>query len=89
MSNAKNFVLTPLASIMADSAFVQGFISIKIDEPFNPDLRLSPQHAWRYERGRMFGAIFNGSLFASRSASKLNPQAMNAYRAGCKNGDII
>ncbi len=60
-SGNKRTVPITWKSLLGAAAFKRGFNEVKKGKPFDADgLRLHEQ--WHYERGRLFGVLYNGQL---------------------------
>lgn len=54
-----------LKSILSAAAFVKGFGHVRKGKPFEEIVEINKQ--WAYERGRLFGCIYNGQLKNGRN----------------------
>lgn len=86
MTNESNRVNIPLSKVLSSRPFGRGFSAFRNGEPLDPDAfhRLNDQ--WAYERGRMFAALYSGTLRHNR---RLSYDAMVAAREALRIGALI
>ena len=66
MSNESNRVNVSLSKVMSSRPFGRGFSAFRNGEPFRDDLFHRINEQWAYERGRMFAALYSGTLRHNR-----------------------
>lgn len=86
MSNESNRVDVPLSKVLSSRPFGRGFAAYRNGEPFRDDLFHRINEQWAYERGRMFAALYSGTLRHNR---RLAHGAMVAAREALHNGALI
>lgn len=59
---------TTIPGIIRSAPFVQGYAEVKAGKPLNPDAFPDDVNKqWNYERGRLFGHLFDGPLKKGRA----------------------
>ena len=86
MSNESNRVQVSLSKVLGSRPFGRGFADYRAGRPFRDDLFYRLNDQWAYERGRMFAALYQGSL---RSNRRLAWDAIQAAREALHNGALI
>ena len=64
--NATVVVKSTWRSLLGSKQFGRGFREVKAGIPFNDD-GLQIHEQWPYERGRLFGVVYNGQLKQGRT----------------------
>lgn len=86
MSNESNRVDVPLSKVLSSRPFGRGFAAYRNGEPFRDDLFYRLNDQWAYERGRMFAALYSGTLRHNR---RLAWGAIQAAREALRIGALI
>ena len=86
MSNESNRVNVSLSKVMSSRPFGRGFSAFRKGEPFRDDLFYRLNDQWAYERGRMFAALYSGTLRHNRH---LTAGALQAAREALRIGALI
>jgi hypothetical protein len=74
-------------SIIRNKEFVRGFKEIKEGKPFDYDFcPYDPNDLWAYERGRLFGLVFDGPI---KSGNRVLQSAQFAFSQAYWNGSVI
>ena len=86
MSNESNRVDVPLSKVLSSRPFGRGFSAFRKGEPLDPAAFHRTNEQWAYERGRMFAALYSGTLRHNR---RLAWGAIQAAREALHNGALI
>ena len=76
----------PLARVMRSAQFVRGFMEAKQGKPLQYDAYSDTNPQWYYERGRLFGFMFEGNL---KNGSKVTWPAIEAMEQAVISGAIF
>jgi hypothetical protein len=67
MTNMANVRKTKIVGMIRNKWFVKGFNDCKKNLPF--DETMPPSEQWPYERGRLFGAVYNKPIKFGKKVS--------------------